>query len=94
MDGGFTESKATFISFLRFGDRFRVDMELFKFTGLRMHFRYKVYNETTGELCHEAETVHYTTVRDDYKPTSIKRSHPDLFDMLKALEHDSRKDPE
>ena len=90
----FTESRATFISFLRFGDRFRVDMELFRFTGLRMHFRCKVYNETTGELCHEAETVHYTTDRDDYKPTSIKRTHPDIFAMLKGLVHDSEKDTE
>ena len=88
----FTESRATFISFLRFGDRFRVDMELYKFTGLRMHFRYKVYNETTGELCHEAETVHYTTTREDYKPTSVKRTHPELFEKLKALVHDSEKE--
>ena len=86
----FTESRATFISFLRFGDRFRVDMELYKFTGLRMHFRYKVYNETTGELCHEAETVHYTTTREDYKPVSVKRTHPELFQQLKALVHDSQ----
>lgn len=90
----FTESRATFISFLRFGDVFRVDMELYKFTGLRMCFRYKVYNETTGELCHEAETVHYTTTREDYKPVSVKRSHPDLFEMLKGLVHDSEKDAE
>ncbi|MBQ6401862.1 MAG: acyl-CoA thioesterase [Firmicutes bacterium] len=84
----FTESKATFISFLRFGDTFRVDMALTRFTGLRMHFSYKVYNETTGELCHEAETVHYTTTREDYKPTSVKRSHPDIFEQLKELVSD------
>lgn len=86
----FTESRATFISFLRFGDTFRVDMELCKFTGLRMHFRYRVYNVTNGnELCHEAETVHYTTTREDYKPTSVKRSHPELFQKLKDLVSDS-----
>ena len=87
----FTESRATFLSFLRFGDTFRVDMELYRFTGLRMHFRYLVYNETTGELCHKAETVHYTTTREDYKPVSVKRSHPELFEQLKALVHDSEK---
>lgn len=86
----FTESRATFLSFLRFGDRFRVDMELCKFTGLRLTFRYQVYNETTGELCHEAETVHYTTTREDYKPVSVKRTHPELFEQLRALVHDSK----
>ena len=45
----FTESRSAFTGFLRFGDTFRVDMELFKFTGLRMYFRYRVFNETTGE---------------------------------------------
>ena len=50
-----------------------------------MHFRYKVYNETTGDLCLEAETVHYTTTREDYKPTSVKRSHPELFEKLQSL---------
>lgn len=88
----FTESNATFISFLRFGDTFRVDMELVRFTGLRMVFRYRVYNETTGELCHKAETVHYTTTREDYKPTSVKRTHPDLFEALKALVSDTMED--
>ena len=81
----FTESRAEFINFLKFGDTFRVDMELIKFTGVRMIFRYEVYNETTGELCHKATTVHYTTTTDDYKPASVKRSHPDLFDQLKSL---------
>ena len=88
----FTESNATFISFLRFGDTFRVDMELVRFTGLRMVFRYRVYNETTGELWHKAETVHYTTTREDYKPTSVKRTHPDLFEALKALVSDTMED--
>ena len=65
-------------------------MELCKFTGLRLTFRYQVYNETTGELCHEAETVHYTTTREDYKPVSVKRTHPELFEQLRALVHDSK----
>lgn len=87
-----TSAEETFLNFLRYGDEFSVHMELYKFTGVRMHFRYKVYNETTGDLCLEAETVHYTTTRDDYKPTSIKRSHPDLFEQLTALVHDSEKE--
>ena len=81
----FTRSEATFISFLRYGDTFRVEVELYKFTGLRMYFRYKVYNDTTGELCHEAITVHYTTTSEDYKPTSVKRSHPRIFEKLSEL---------
>ena len=86
----FTKSEATFLSFLRFGDVFRVEVELYKFTGVRMYFRYNVYNETNGELCHEAITVHYTTTSEDYKPTSVKHSHPELFEKLKSLVSDSK----
>lgn len=81
----FVRSESDFLGFLRFGDTFRVEMELYKFTGLRMYFRYRVYNDGTGELCHKAITVHYTTTREDYKPTSVKRSHPEAFEKLMEL---------
>lgn len=84
-----TNASETFLNFLRYGDEFSVHMELCEFTGVRIRFRYKVYNESTGDLCLEAETVHYTTTREDYKPTSIKRSHPDLFEKLQSLATDS-----
>ncbi|MBQ3322867.1 MAG: acyl-CoA thioesterase [Firmicutes bacterium] len=85
-----TKAEETFLNFLRYGDVFSVHMEMYKFTGLRMYFRYEVYNETTGELCLTAETVHYTTTKEDYKPTSIKRSHPDLFEKITSLVSDTR----
>ncbi len=85
-----TEAKERFLGFLRYGDEFSVHMELYRFTGLRMYFRYEVYNEDTGELCLTAETVHYTTTKEDYKPTSIKRSHPELFENVMALVSDTR----
>jgi len=86
-----TEAKENFLGFLRYGDEFSVHMELYRFTGLRMYFRYEVYNESTGELALTAETVHYTTTKEDYKPTSIKRSHPELFEKVTALVSDTRK---
>ena len=55
-----------------------------------MHFRYEVYNENTGELCLAGETVHYTTTREDYKPSSIKRSHPELFAKIDEMVSDTR----
>ncbi len=85
-----TTAEESFLGFLRYGDVFSVHMELYRFTGLRMYFRYQVYNEMTGELCLEAETVHYTTTREDYKPTSIKRSHPQLFEKISELVSDTR----
>lgn len=85
-----TKAEETFLSFLRYGDDFSIHMEMYKFTGLRMHFRYEVYNEMTGELCLKAETVHYTTSKDDYKPTSIKRSHPELFETINSWVSDTR----
>ena len=85
-----TTATETFLNFLRYGDVFSVHMEMYKFTGLRMHFRYEVYNETTGDLCLTAETVHYTTTREDYKPTSIKRSHPELFLKITEMVSDTR----
>ena len=85
-----TKAEESFLGFLRYGDIFSVHMELYKFTGLRMHFRYEVYNEMTGELALKAETVHYTTTKEDYKPTSIKRSHPELFERISSLVSDTR----
>ena len=80
-----TTAEESFLGFLRYGDVFSVHMEMYKFTGLRMLFRYEVYNENTGELCLKAETIHYTTTREDYKPTSIKRSNPELYDKIQSL---------
>ena len=85
-----TTATESFLGFLRYGDTFSVHMEMYKFTGLRMLFRYEVYNETTGELALKAETIHYTTSREDYKPTSIKRSHPELYEQIQALVSDTR----
>ena len=86
-----TTADESFLCFHRYGDVFSVHMEMYKFTGLRMLFRYEVYNENTGELCLKAETIHYTTTREDYKPTSIKRSHPELYDKIQSLVSDTRK---
>ncbi len=80
-----THASQKFKNYLRYGDVFSVHLEMYKFTGLRMYFRYKVYNETTGDLCLEAETVHYTTTADSYKPTSVKHSHPELFKLFQGL---------
>ena len=40
--------------------------------------------------CTTADTVHYTTTREDYKPTSIKRSHPELFEKVMGLVSDTK----
>ncbi|MBQ6495992.1 MAG: acyl-CoA thioesterase [Firmicutes bacterium] len=85
-----TMAEESFLGFLRYGDDFSVHMEMYKFTGLRMYFRYEVYNEMTGELCLKAETVHYTTTKENYKPTTIRRTHPELYEQICGLVSDTR----
>ncbi|MCB6993781.1 acyl-CoA thioesterase [bacterium 210820-DFI.6.37] len=78
-------ASGNFKSFLRYDDAFSVKMKLDKFTGVRMHFTYEVRNKETGELCYDGESVHYFAIGEDYKPFSIKRKFPELYQKFKDM---------
>lgn len=68
-----------FIRFLRFNDEFSVQMKLISFTGVRMEFEYEIYNVETGKLCFSGSSIHCFSRDGDYKPISVKRSHPEIY---------------
>ena len=55
---------------LKFGDEFSVEVSLVFFTGSRMIFDYKIFNNKNGEL-------------PELKPISIKHSNPDYYNRLR-----------
>lgn len=73
-----------FKAFLRYDDEFAVKVFLVKFTGVRLCFRYEVYNTATGELCYDGDSEHYFAAGDDYRPISIKRKFPELYKAFEA----------
>ncbi|MDO4486468.1 MAG: thioesterase family protein [Bacillota bacterium] len=74
-----------FKAFLRYDDEFAVTMKLVKFTGVRLEFTYEIHNTATGELCYDGESVHYFAAGDDYRPISVKRKFPEIYEAFLAV---------
>ena len=66
---------------IRFGDTARIMVELEKFNGIKMVVSYKVYLDSTGELCTVGKTSHCFLNRDN-KPVSMKKSNPEFFEAM------------
>lgn len=67
---------------LKFGDEFSVEVSLVFFTGSRMIFDYKIFNNKNGELSATGRTTHCFTT-PELKPISIKHSNPDYYNRLR-----------
>ncbi|MBR2109553.1 MAG: acyl-CoA thioesterase [Ruminococcus sp.] len=78
-----------FLSYLRFDDPFRVEVELKKFQGIKMTFNYKIFNEDTEELCYTGESTHFFANdcgNERYLPyISFRKDFPDEYQKLKLL---------
>ncbi len=68
---------------LRFGDVVRIETEIDKFNGIKIVFKYKVYLESTGELCADGESSH-CFLNADFKPISIKKTNKEFYDKMKG----------
>lgn len=75
-------ASGNFKDFLRYDDPFAVAVRLVKFTGVRMKFEYEVRNTDTGKLCYDGESVHCFVRDGDYKPISLKRKHPQIYEKF------------
>jgi len=73
-----------FKAYLHFDDLFVITVTLVKFTGVRMEFEYEVHNGETGELCYDGSSVHYFASADGYKPISMKRKFPEIYEKFCA----------
>ncbi len=80
------EATGHFKAFLVFDDPFTVSMKMIRFNGIRISFSYEIRQSETGVLCYDGETTHCFTSGTDgvYKPLSMKKSYPDLYERLLA----------
>lgn len=78
-------ASGNFKAFLRYDDLFSVKIELTKFTGVRLKFRYEVHNAETGALCYDGISEHYFAEDGSYKPISLKRKFPELYKKFERL---------
>ena len=67
---------------LKFGDEYSVEVSLVFFTGSRMIFDYKLFNNKNGELSATGRTTHCFAT-PELKPISIKHSNPDYYNRLR-----------
>ena len=67
----------------RFGDRLQIFVRMTDFTGVRLRINYEVRFEN-GELCASGSTT-LGIINADYRPISIKRKYPELYNKLTAL---------
>ncbi|MCD8390272.1 MAG: acyl-CoA thioesterase [Firmicutes bacterium] len=75
------DAYAKYIVSLKFDDVFRVYVKAAKFTGVRMKFEYEIRFGEKNTLSCEGYTTH-CFVNRDYKPVSVKHSHPDIYKKL------------
>ena len=71
---------------MHYGDTARIEVTIEKFNGVKMIVGYKVYLESTGELCTVGHTSH-CFLNSDHKPVSMKKSNPEFYRKMLG-EHD------
>lgn len=67
---------------LKFGQRFRIELNMTEFNGVKFNFEYNVFNDETNQLCVSGKTSH-CFVNDSFKPVRIMKSYPELYSTLK-----------
>ena len=81
----FVESYGKFLSFLRFDDPFTVTVRLIRHSAVKFTFDYEIHNDETGALCYKGTTTHYYASDGEYRPISLKRKFPELYEKMESL---------
>lgn len=68
-------------SAVRFHEEVLVLPKLVFFNGIKMTIEYRVLDEITGQLRVTGESKH-CFVTTDFKPVSLKKDHPEMYDIL------------
>jgi acyl-CoA thioester hydrolase len=66
---------------MHYGDTARIELEIEKFNGVKMIVSYKVYLDSTGELCTVGKSSHCFLDRDR-KPVSMKKVNREFFEKM------------
>jgi len=75
-------------SSVRYGETVAIIPKVEAYTGLRLTLSYRVVDAGTGELRATGETRHAFLDRD-FKPSPLKRSHPDVDELMRSLANDA-----
>lgn len=74
-------ASAEYIKPFRFGDRFRVQLCLTEFTGLRFTMEYAIFLAETGRL-HASGTTRHGFLNGELSPVRLKRDFPDIYQKI------------
>ena len=66
---------------MRYGDTARIVVDIEKFNGIKMVVGYKVFLESTGELCASGQTSHCFLSKDN-KPVSMKKVNSEFYEKM------------
>lgn len=69
---------------IRFGETIKIVPKLVKVTNLKFYFKYIIYDEQMMGIKHIAESSH-CFLDVNFKPVSLKKTAPDLFEKLVSL---------
>lgn len=75
------DAYAKYLVSLKFDEEFEVKVKAVDFTGVRMKFEYEIYRTSDNTLCATGHTSH-CFVNTDYKPISVKKSHPEIYKKI------------
>lgn len=85
------EAECQYKKMVCYNEQVFVIPKLIKFNGIKMTLTYEVKEVESGEIRAVGKTVH-GFLNSDYKPMSLKRSNPNVYQMfMKLLEEDTRK---
>ena len=76
------DAYAKYIKPIRFHDEIEIEAKITHFNGVKMKIEYTIRFADTGEISATGFTTH-CTVNTDMKPISIKRTHPEFYNILK-----------
>lgn len=65
----------------RFGDSFRVELQLIEFSGVKFAIAYEIYKRETDELCATGQSRH-AFVDSRMMPVRLKREYPQIYETL------------
>lgn len=68
----------------RFGESVLINIEIKKYTGIRMEVEYKIYDRETNVVRCIGKTSHCFLTKDG-KIVSLKRDYPDMHEKIKIM---------
>lgn len=75
-------ANAEFKSMVRFGETVYITAKVAQFNGVRMTLSYEVRDLASDELRTTGETSHAFLHKDSYRPMSLKRTYPELYQLF------------